>query len=103
MPKVVYEVHDVILRVPAILYNDYVIVMEISRLTSIVAIERNWMELGQDLGGEKRNIEHVENNLEEIFLFEHGYCQVAQSLGLINQVDGHELIAFVHVLVFDYL
>lgn len=103
MPKIVNEIHNVVFGVPAILNDDYVIVVEVSRLTGIVAIECDWVELGQDLGSKKCNIKDVENYLEDVLLLEHSQSQVAESLGFIDQVNSNKRIAFMHVLVFDYL
>lgn len=77
MSEIVDDIHDVVLRIVAILINKDVKVVEVSGLARIIAVECNWVELGQDLRGQESNIKNVEDNFEIIILLEYGESEVA--------------------------
>jgi len=101
--EVVDHVHDVVLWVVAILLDKDIIVVVVSTLARLVAVEGNWVQLREDLGGEECHVKDVEHHLEIVLLLEDGQGQVAEALRLVHQVECHQLVTALHVLVLDYL
>lgn len=103
MTKVIHRVHYVVLGVVPILHDDYVLIVVIGVLTSVVAVKCDRMQLRHDLSGKERHVETVEDHFEVVFLFEDRQCEVVKSFGLVDQVEGHKVITCTHVLILNHL